>query len=134
MRKLATIRLIDDIQPIPNADAIEVATVGGWQVVVKKNEFKVNDFVLYLEIDSFIPQSLVPFLSQYCKLQTFEGVDGYRLRTKRMRGVYSQGLLLPLDYIFDVIYKNDDLFLNITDFDQLNYEDNHADRNIHNTQ
>ena len=29
MRKLATIRRIDEINPIENADAIEVATVGG---------------------------------------------------------------------------------------------------------
>jgi predicted amino acid dehydrogenase len=36
MRKLATVRVIDDIQPIKNADAIEVATVGGWKAVIGK--------------------------------------------------------------------------------------------------
>ena len=36
MRKLATVRIIDDIQPIEGADAIECAVVGGWKVVVKK--------------------------------------------------------------------------------------------------
>lgn len=42
-RKMASIRRIDDIQPIPGADAIEVATVGGWRVVIKKGEFAVGD-------------------------------------------------------------------------------------------
>ena len=49
-RKLASIRRIADIQPIEGADAIEVATVGGWKVVVKRGEFKVGDLAVYLEI------------------------------------------------------------------------------------
>jgi hypothetical protein len=40
MRKLATIRKIDLIRPIPNADAIECAVVGGWTVVIKKGDLK----------------------------------------------------------------------------------------------
>ena len=49
MRKLASIRRIADIQPIEGADAIEVATVDGWKVVVKKDEFKIGDLAVYLE-------------------------------------------------------------------------------------
>ena len=54
-RKLATIREISEIQPIPEADAIEVATVGGWKCVIKKGAFKVGDKAVYIEIDSMIP-------------------------------------------------------------------------------
>ena len=54
-RKLASVVKIADIQPIPNADAIVVASVKGWKVVVKKDEFKVGDFAVYYEIDSFLP-------------------------------------------------------------------------------
>jgi hypothetical protein len=43
MRKLASIRRIDIIKPIPGADAIECAILGGWPVVIKKNEFAVGD-------------------------------------------------------------------------------------------
>ena len=50
-RKLVTVRSIAAINPIEKADAIEVATVDGWDVVVKKNEFKVGDQVLFFEID-----------------------------------------------------------------------------------
>lgn len=95
-RKLASIRRIADIQPIEGADAIVVATVDGWKVVVKKNEFKVGDLALYLEIDSWVPHELAPFLSKGQEPREYNGVKGERLRTIKLRGQVSQGLLLPL--------------------------------------
>ncbi len=97
MRKLASIRKIDAIAPIDGADAIEVAIVGGWKVVVKKNEFAVGDLAVYFEIDSWIPTELAPFLSKGKEPREFEGVKGERLRTVKLRGQLSQGLLLPLE-------------------------------------
>lgn len=97
MRKMATIRVIDAIGPIDGADAIEVATVGGWKVVVKKGEFTVGDRAVYCEIDSWIPTELAPFLSKGKEPREFEGVKGERLRTVKLRGQLSQGLLLNLD-------------------------------------
>ena len=40
MRKLARIEEIININPIPGADAIELATIKGWNVVVKKMNLK----------------------------------------------------------------------------------------------
>lgn len=97
MRKMASIRSIDNIEPITGADSIEVATVGGWKVVVKKGEFKTNDLVVYLEIDSWVPTSLAPFLSKGKEPKVFNGVEGERLQTVKLRGQISQGLLLPID-------------------------------------
>lgn len=97
MRKMASIRSIDNIEPITDADSIEVATVGGWKVVVKKGEFKTNDLVVYLEIDSWVPTSLAPFLSKGKEPKVFNGVEGERLQTVKLRGQISQGLLLPID-------------------------------------
>lgn len=97
-RKLASIRRIDAIEPIPDADAIEVATVGGWKVVVKRGEYQEGDFAIYCEIDSWIPHTLAPFLTpegQFPKV--YKGIEGQRLKTRRMRGQISQGLLLPLE-------------------------------------
>jgi RNA ligase (TIGR02306 family) len=97
MRELATIRKIDLIRPIPDADAIECAVVGGWTVVIKKGDFKAGDLAIYCEIDSFIPTSVAPFLTKPGQsAKTFEGVEGERLRTMRLRGQLSQGLLLPI--------------------------------------
>jgi RNA ligase (TIGR02306 family) len=96
MRKMASIRVIDKIEPIEGADAIETAVIGGWKVVVKKGEFAVGDLAVYLEIDSWVPTELAPFLSKGKEPREFNGVKGERLRTVKLRGQLSQGLLLPI--------------------------------------
>ena len=95
-RKLATIRKIAAIEPIEGADAIEVAVVDGWKVVVKKGEFAVDSLAVYIEIDSWVSNDIAPFLSKGKEPREFEGVKGERLRTVKLRGQISQGLLLPL--------------------------------------
>jgi len=99
MRKLASIRKIDSIRPIEGADAIECAVVGGWTVVVKKGEYAVGDLAVYCEIDSWIPHEIAPFLSKGKEPRVFEGVIGERLKTIKLRGQLSQGLLLPLSEV-----------------------------------
>lgn len=97
-RKLASIQKIWKIEPIENADAIELVHVLGWQCVAKKGEFKEGDLCVYFEIDSFLPCTPeFEFLraSSY-KVNPILG-EGYRLRTKRMRGALSQGLVLPVE-------------------------------------
>lgn len=97
-RKLVTLRTIDALDPIPGADAIEVASVEGWKLVVKKGEFQVGDPCVYFEIDSFLPdgnpawQFLVDKSSR-----TFNGRVGHKLRTVKLRGQISQGLALRVD-------------------------------------
>ncbi len=95
-RKLATVRKIAAIEPIEGADAIEVAVVDGWKVVVKKGEFAVDSLAVYIEIDSWVPTELAPFLSKGKEPREYEGVKGERLRTVKLRGQLSQGLLLPI--------------------------------------
>ena len=100
-RKMASIRRIDSIRPIPGADAIEVATVGGWDVVVKRGEFAVGDLAVYIEIDSWVGHDLAPFLSKGNEPREYNGVRGERLRTVRLRGQVSQGLLLSRYIVLD---------------------------------
>jgi RNA ligase (TIGR02306 family) len=111
MRKLATIRVIDELNPIEGADAIECAVVGGWKVVVKKGEYAVGDPAVYLEIDSWVPTELAPFLSKGKEPREFEGIKGERLRTVKLRGQLSQGLLLPYDVIaeYGMVAEGDDV-------------------------
>lgn len=99
MRKLATIRKIDELNPIEGADAIECAVVGGWKVVAQKGLYNVGDLAVYFEIDSWIPHKLAPFLSKGKEPREFEGVKGERLRTIKLRGQLSQGLLMPLSEV-----------------------------------
>lgn len=98
-RKLVTVRRIKELKPIAGADRIEVAVVDGWEVIVKKGEFKVDSLCIYLEIDSWVPTTLAPFLTKEGKEpKEYKGVKGERLRTIKMKGQLSQGLVLPIDY------------------------------------
>jgi RNA ligase (TIGR02306 family) len=102
-RKLATIRRITELKPITGADKIELAIVDGWQSVVKKDEYKVNDLVVYLEVDSWVPHTLAPFLTKsghYPKV--YQGVEGQRLKTMKLKGELSQGLILPLSIFSEI--------------------------------
>lgn len=95
-RKLASVRTINEISPIEGADKIEVATIDNWKVVVAKDLHKVNDVIIYFEIDSFLPiREEFEFLrkSSYKKMGEKEG---FRLRTIKLRGQISQGLVVPI--------------------------------------
>ena len=97
-RKLASIQVIKDLQPIPNADAILAATVLGWNLVVKKTEFQVGDKCVFFEVDAIIP--LMKGTEHLCK----EGKP-LRVRTIRLRGTLSQGVALPLTILTDGQYE-----------------------------
>lgn len=107
-RKLASVRKISDIQSIPEADMIELAIVDGWKVVVAKNVgHKVGDMVVYCEIDSFLPiKEEFEFLRKSSYKKMSDGTEGFRLRTIKLRGQVSQGLILPLK---DLQLPNKDL-------------------------
>ncbi|HVF85051.1 MAG TPA: RNA ligase (ATP) [Abditibacteriaceae bacterium] len=103
-RKLASIQRVLAIEPIPNADAIELARINGWQCVVKKNEFQVGSLGVFLEIDSVPPDTQTfDFLWQPKPKEgeplpdKIERPASFRIRTMKLRGMLSQGLLLPLN-------------------------------------
>lgn len=90
-RVLAHVELIKDIQPIEGADKILCATVLGWKVVIAKvDNFQVGDKVVYIEIDSKVPER-----------PEFEFLRDrkFRVRTIRLRGQYSQGLIMPMSIL-----------------------------------
>ena len=99
-RKMATIRQIKELTPIVGADLIETATVDGWKVIVKKGEYQVGDMCIYCEIDSWIPHTIAPFLTKEGSLpKMYNNVEGQKLRTVKLRGQISQGLILPLSLL-----------------------------------
>lgn len=111
-RKLATIRRIKQILPINGADKIELALVDGWQVVVKKGEFKEGELACYLEIDSWVPTTVAPFLTKEgYDPKVYNDVPGERLKTIKLRKTLSQGLLLPIAILetVDTVNEGDDV-------------------------
>ena len=90
MRKLASIQKIKAINQIEGADSIEKAQVLGWQLVVKKGEYKVGDLCVYCEIDSILPDK-----------PEFEFLKPRKMRIKtiKLRGQISQGICFPLSIL-----------------------------------
>lgn len=110
MRRLATVRRISALRPIPGADRIEVAVVDGWECVVKKGEFMVGEQIIYVEIDSVMPEK-----------PEFEFLRDrkFRVRTIKLRKQISQGLVLPLSIVREHIIVDDDVtdILGVTKYD-----------------
>ena len=103
VRMLAHAERISELRPIPDADRIEVARVLGWDVVVKKGEFKVGDLCAYFEIDSILP--FAPW-SEF--LRNKDKPDKpIRLRTVKLRGQISQGLAVPLREVLAAAANDD---------------------------
>ena len=103
-RKLVTVRVVKSLTPIEGADVIELATIDGWPVVVRKGEFQPGDPAVYFEIDSFLPAEDSRFhflLKGGCA--TMGEFHGHHLRTARLQGQLSQGLALPVTKFPDVM-------------------------------
>lgn len=113
-RQLATIQIISAIHDIPKADFIKVADILGWKVVVKANEYKVGQPVVFFEIDSFLPVT-EPYLflgepvkNPIANMPSDEPLrlTGYRIATMKLRNQVSQGLAIALDaYPEDIATK-----------------------------
>jgi RNA ligase (TIGR02306 family) len=90
MRKLASIQKIRELNPIDGADSIEMARVLGWQLVVKKGEYKIGDLCIFCEIDSILPDK-----------PEFEFLRPRKMRIKtvKLRGQISQGICFPLSFL-----------------------------------
>ena len=99
MRKLATVRTVKEIRPIPDADNIEVAVIDNWSCVTQKNEVKIGEDVVYFEIDSFLPvHPAFEFLRKNC-YRKMDDSEGFRLKTIKLRKQLSQGLVLSVSYL-----------------------------------
>lgn len=88
MEKLAVVSRVLNIEPIEGADKIERATVLGWEIVIKKGQYKIGDQAVIIFPDSLIPKKYLD--------ENYEGDEKIRLKTIKMRGQYSAGLLLPI--------------------------------------
>ena len=113
-RELAYIVAIDEIRPIENYDRVEHARVGGWWVIVKKDQFKVGDLAIYIEVDAKVPEE-EPFM--------FLAKKKFRVKTLKMCGVISQGLLMhPNDFGWAAAYSDSNFKSFLVDTKGKSYE------------
>lgn len=106
MRKLASIVEIESCEPIENTDRLSVAKMKGkgWKVVTGRDEYTPGDLAVYFEIDSYLnaDDERYAFLRERClrKFVSKSGEvlkEGIRIKTVKLRGVVSQGLLMPVE-------------------------------------
>lgn len=98
VRKLATIQRIIKLENHENADTLEIARVLGWQCIVKKGEFKEGELICYFEIDSLLPE-----LPQFEFLRDKK----FRIKTIKLRGQFSQGLIMPISVLDGFKFPDD---------------------------
>lgn len=105
-RQLASIQRITNISPIEGANLIVQIQVLGWSCVAKKSEFEIGDLCIYFEIDSLLPEmDEFKFLGKSCWNTPLQR---YHIKTCRIRGFVSQGLVLPLkmfERLFPIDFK-----------------------------
>ena len=89
---VAYVGKIGSVSEIPGADNIELVTVGGWNAITKKGEYQVGDKVVVATTDAVIPQALSDLMEVTNYLR-----KGQRVRTVKLRGVYSECLLIPVE-------------------------------------
>ena len=96
VRKMASVQEVNGVYPIEGADKICQYGINGWRVVDQVGKYQVGDKVVFCEVDSFIPSTIAPFLTKAGHFpKVFNGVEGEKLRTIRLRKALSQGLILP---------------------------------------
>lgn len=127
-RQLASIKKIDKITPIEGADKIECAHLGGWTVVVGKNEFVEGEEVIYFEIDSMLPLDRDEFSFLEPRGKTIRNDRAYhRLKTAKLRGQISQGLCMKatnLDIEQTKLLLDEDIHTLEKIFEVVKYEPN----------
>ena len=85
---------INEIKEIPGSDNIEQGVIGGWNCIIKKGEYKVDELVVVATTDAVIPVELSDAMNVTNYLR-----KGQRVRTVKLRGVYSECLIIPITYI-----------------------------------
>ena len=90
MRKLASIKIISDLQPIEGKDRIVLASVDGWHVIVRKDEYEIGGQCVYVEIDSVLPER-----PEFEFLRS----KNFRIKTMKMGKVVSQGICFPVSIL-----------------------------------
>lgn len=94
---------VDGIEPHPNADRLDVAYIKGWTCVVRRGDFKAGQKAVYFPIDSILPEKIE---SKIFPPDSKVKLSKSRIKTIKLRGVISQGLLVSLDELDDFINAN----------------------------
>jgi RNA ligase (TIGR02306 family) len=91
---------INEVKAIEGADNIEQAVIGGWNCIVKKGAHHAGQLVIVATTDAVIPLKLSDEYNVTSYLR-----KGQRVRTVKLRGVYSECLVIPINPNFAIAYS-----------------------------
>jgi RNA ligase (TIGR02306 family) len=100
LNSVCFIAKINEIKPIEGADNIELGVIGGWNCIIKKGAYKIDDLVVVATTDAVIPQGLSDAMNVTNYLR-----KGQRVRTVKLRGVYSECLIIPFESLSSIMKK-----------------------------
>jgi RNA ligase (TIGR02306 family) len=101
MEKYAVVTKVLELNPIEGADRIETATVLGWRVVTQKGLYNVGDLAVMIFPDTLIPKKFLD--------GAYQGDEKVRLKTVKLKGQYSAGLLLPMSVVGNSFSEGDEV-------------------------
>ena len=91
---------INEVKAIEGADNIEQAVIGGWNTIVKKGTHHAGQLVIVVTTDAVLPLTLSDEYNVTSYLR-----KGQRVRTVKLRGVYSECLVIPINPNFAIAYS-----------------------------
>lgn len=103
-----------EVKPCPNSDRLDIIKIYDWQVVTGRGNFSVGDSVIYVPVESILPQDLENRIFKDSKIK----LNKHRVRSIKLRGQISQGLAVNIP----------DAFNNCDEIYNLKYEDDYSKR------
>ena len=107
IRKLASVQVVAEVKPIEGADSVCAYRINGWWVVDSIGKYRESELVCFIEPDAWLPHELAPFLSKGKLPREYNGIKGERLRSIKLRGALSQGLVLPFSVLPELTEFNE---------------------------
>ena len=87
------VRKISDVYHHPNADRLDVVKVDDYNCITLRNEYAVDDLIVYIPEAAIVPEWLLKEIGLEGKLA---GKDKNRVKAMKLRGILSQGLIVPV--------------------------------------
>lgn len=85
---------VKSIQKHPNADTLSFIDVDGVNVIFRTGDFNEGDLAVYVPVEAVVPLKR----REFAFLKTKDGQETHRVKAKRLRGLYSEGLLVPVEF------------------------------------
>ena len=101
------IKKISNVEKHPDADKLTIVSIDGYKCIANLKDdgtfrYNTGDYAVYIPEDAVLPDELLKFMGFWDDTKgkgTLAGSSGNRVKAIRLRGVVSQGLLMPVEVV-----------------------------------